>query len=54
MYVIQYAVASGRTFIHVGTRAGIKKLLKNELNGVAWKFLSRHKFDPNEKEKNAA
>lgn len=49
MYVIQYFAPSGRAFVHVGTKYGIKALLKSELKGVPWKFLSRRKFDPNEK-----
>lgn len=54
MYVIQFLAPSGRMFVHVGTKHGIKQLLKKELQGVAWKFLSRRKFDPHEKEAAAA
>jgi hypothetical protein len=43
MFVIAYMV-QGREYVHVGTEKGIRTLLKSELAGVKWRFLSRRRF----------
>jgi len=54
VFVIGYYAPSGRMFVHVGTEKGIRDLLKRELAGVTWKFLSRRKFNINAPMQNAA